>query len=86
MNVTEAIISRRSIRAFLSKPVKKEKLEAILKMAARAPSWANSQPWNVFVATGDTLEPYQEGLSGKVRCRRFRRAGGSPAGRVAGIG
>ena len=56
MNVTEAIIARRSIRAFLSKPVKKEKLEAILKMAARAPSWANSQPWDVFVATGDTLD------------------------------
>lgn len=56
MNVIEALNARHSTRAFLSTPVEKEKLLAVLEAAARTPSWANSQPWEVFVATGGTLE------------------------------
>ena len=56
MTVFESINARRSIRAFLPTPVEKEKLNAILEVAARTPSWANSQPWDVLVATGGTLE------------------------------
>jgi len=56
MNVNDALYARHSTRAFLSKPVEREKLNAILEAAAHSPSWANSQPWEVFVATGDTLE------------------------------
>ena len=56
MNVTEALYARHSARAFLSTPVEQEKLQAILEAAARTPSWANSQPWEIFVAVGDTLE------------------------------
>jgi nitroreductase len=65
MHVTEAMIARRSTRAFLSKKVEREKLEAVLKIAARAPSWANSQPWEVFVATGGTLERIKKGYAEK---------------------
>lgn len=56
MNITEALNARHSARAFLPTPVEKDKLAAILKAAARTPSWANSQPWEVFVATGDTQQ------------------------------
>jgi nitroreductase len=31
-------------------------LEAILTDALRTPSWANTQPWEIFVAGGDALE------------------------------
>ena len=55
MNVIEALNSRHSTRAFLPTPVEKEKLTAILEAAVRSPSWANSQPWEVFLATGETL-------------------------------
>jgi nitroreductase len=65
MNVTEAIKGRHSIRAFLPKPVEKEKLDAILTVSLRAPSWANSQPWEVFVATGATLERIRKGFQQK---------------------
>jgi nitroreductase len=65
MNVTEAINGRHSIRAFLSKPVEKEKLNAILTTALRAPSWANSQPWEVFVAAGAALERIKKGFQQK---------------------
>lgn len=65
MNVLEALKARNSVRAFLSKPVDKEKLNAVLEAAARTPSWANSQPWEVFVAAGDTLDKIKDGYKQK---------------------
>ena len=50
--VDEAITSRHSIRAFLPTPVPRETIEAILQVAARAPSGTNTQPWRVHVLTG----------------------------------
>ena len=60
MHVIDSLYARRSIRAFLSKPVEREKLDAVLKAAERTPSWANSQPWESYVATGATLERIRE--------------------------
>jgi nitroreductase len=51
--VDAAIRSRRSVRAFLPDPVAREDIEAILDVAARAPSGTNTQPWNVIVLTGE---------------------------------
>jgi nitroreductase len=50
--VDEAITSRRSIRAYLPQAVAREDIEAILEVAARAPSGTNTQPWKVYVLTG----------------------------------
>jgi nitroreductase len=50
--VDAAICSRRSVRAFLPDPVAREDIEAILDVAAQAPSGTNTQPWNVIVLTG----------------------------------
>jgi nitroreductase len=65
MNVIEAINARRSNRAFLPKPVEKEKLTAVLEGAAHTPSWANTQPWEIFVATGETLGRIKAGYRQK---------------------
>jgi nitroreductase len=54
--VDEAITSRRSIRAFQPKPVDRADIEAILNVAARAPSGTNTQPWKVYVLTGAIKE------------------------------
>lgn len=51
--VDEVIASRRSIRAFLPTPVAQEDIEAILTVASRAPSGSNTQPWKVYVLTGE---------------------------------
>ncbi|UGQ45295.1 nitroreductase [Massilia endophytica] len=51
--VDAAITSRRSIRAFLPTPVAREDIEAILQVAARAPSGTNTQPWKAYVLTGE---------------------------------
>jgi nitroreductase len=50
--VEEALLSRRSLRAFLPKPVPRETLERILALASRAPSGTNVQPWKVHAVAG----------------------------------
>jgi nitroreductase len=69
MNVTEAINWRHSIRAFLPKPVEREKLDAVLAASVRAPSCANTQPWEIFAATGDTLERIKTGYKQKYESK-----------------
>jgi len=54
--VTEAINTRRSLRAFLPMPVPDSVVREILTTAARAPSGTNMQPWRVYVLTGNTLQ------------------------------
>ena len=50
--VDDNIKARRSIRAFLPKPVEKQKILDLLNVAARAPSGTNTQPWQVYIITG----------------------------------
>jgi nitroreductase len=54
--VDAAITSRHSIRAFLPTPVPQPVIEALLQVAARAPSGTNTQPWQVHVLTGAAKE------------------------------
>ena len=51
-NIFEALESRRSVRAFLPRPVERATVERILSLASRAPSGTNTQPWRVWVAAG----------------------------------
>jgi nitroreductase len=52
-SVEEAILSRRSVRAFRPDPVPRETVERILALAGRAPSGTNIQPWQVIVVAGE---------------------------------
>ncbi len=52
MNVIEALTQRKSVRAYLDKPVDRERICKILKAARHAPSGTNAQPWQVAVVTG----------------------------------
>jgi len=56
MRVSELLEARRSIRAFLPKSIEEETLIAILEAAGKSPSWTNVQPWEVYVAQGETLD------------------------------
>ena len=51
-SVDAAIQSRFSARAFLPKPVPKAIITDLLRVAARAPSGTNTQPWKVYVVQG----------------------------------
>lgn len=52
MNITDAIKTRISTRAFLDKPVTKGQVQEILDIARWAPSGGNLQPWRVHVVMG----------------------------------
>ncbi|WP_377701637.1 nitroreductase [Pseudoduganella sp. UC29_71] len=58
--VDAAITSRRSIRAFLPTPIAREDIEQLLQVAARAPSGTNTQPWKVYVLTGEKKQLLSE--------------------------
>lgn len=51
-SVEEALLTRRSVRAFTSDPVPRAMVEDILALASRAPSGTNIQPWKVRVLAG----------------------------------
>ncbi|WP_375685345.1 nitroreductase [Bartonella sp. TT110JLCBS] len=63
MSVFQSILSRKSIRAFTDQPVRLETIKEILKLAARAPSGTNIQPWQVIVLTGSVLQKVGQELS-----------------------
>jgi nitroreductase len=60
MEVAKAIKERKSIRAFKPDPVPQSVLKDIIEQALRAPSWANTQPWEFAVVTGKKLKAIQD--------------------------
>ena len=66
MNVTEAVRSRHSIRAFLDKPVPESVLREVLETAARAPSGGNLQPWRLFVVAGAPLAEFKARMAKRL--------------------
>lgn len=62
MNVSEAVVARRSIRSFLDTPVSDTQISQLLEKAARAPSGGNVQPWRVFVINGPTMPKFLQFL------------------------
>ncbi|MFC3174690.1 nitroreductase [Novosphingobium bradum] len=62
MNVTEAVRSRRSVRAFTGQPVPFETIRDLLEGARWAPSGCNFQPWEATVLTGEALAALQAKL------------------------
>jgi nitroreductase len=67
MNVHDAVSGRRSVRAFLRRPVPIETVQRVLTTARAAPSNANFQPQYVDVLVGDALT----GFTGAM-LERFR--------------
>ena len=56
MSVAEILRSRRSVRAFLDRPVDRATIADILDTARFAPSGGNLQPWHVDVLAGEALD------------------------------
>ena len=62
VTVMQALMSRRSIRAFLPDAVDETALRQIFDHARRAPSGSNTQPWKAYVLTGEA----RDALSRKI--------------------
>ena len=54
--VSQFLASRRSTRDFLPTPVPQEVLDQILTDSLTAPSWSNTRPFKVAIATGDVRD------------------------------
>lgn len=62
MHVDEAIRRRNSVRRFLSTSAPTSVVHHILRVAARAPSGNNVQPWKVYVVAGEARQRLCEAL------------------------
>ena len=60
METREAILGRRSIRNFLKKEVPENLIKEILADCQWAPSWGNTQPWEIMVVTGPRLGTFKQ--------------------------
>ena len=58
--IEEALLSRRSLRAFRPEPVPRASVERILALASRSPSGTNVQPWKVYAIAGAPKEMLAE--------------------------
>lgn len=74
MNVSDAVRTRRSVRAFLDTPVDGEVLREVLSSAARAASGGNLQPWRLFVVGGEPLAAMKE----RLRQRLYEQPASEP--------
>jgi nitroreductase len=70
METLTAIRERKSIRAFLPKPVSRERIAQVLEASRWAPSGSNRQPWRVTVATGEHCRALAERLVARCRERQ----------------
>jgi nitroreductase len=83
MDVIEAILNRRSVRDFSSRPVDRATIMKIFEAAIYSPSGGNGQPWEVFIAAGATIErirkKYQERAKGGTAAPPRPGTGGPPS-------
>ncbi len=56
MDFDEVVRGRHSVRDFDGEPVPEKDIRAIVEEAGLAPSWGDTQPWRVYVATGAVMD------------------------------
>ncbi len=63
MKTIEAIMTRRSVRAFENMPVTEDQLKTLLEAAMNAPSAGDGRPWHFVVTTDrETLDALADGV------------------------
>ena len=67
MDIVEAVNQRKSIRAFKPDPVPQETLKELMELALRAPSWANTQPWEFAIVGGSKVAEIGQAFMEKAK-------------------
>jgi nitroreductase len=65
-DLDQTIRERRSVRGFSPKPVPRETLDEVLRLAQQAPSNCNVQPWRVYIASGEVVRTLRAALVDSV--------------------
>lgn len=60
MELREVVRERRSIRRFIKKSVPDEIIQGLIADALWSPSWGNTQPWEIVIASGEPLEHFKK--------------------------
>jgi nitroreductase len=58
MKVSDAVLARRSIRAFTCQPINNKVIKDLLALAARSPSGGNLQPWKIYVVNDQSMKKF----------------------------
>ena len=75
MDVTEAIVARRSVRGYLDRAVDPALLKDLALKAARAATGGNIQPWHVDIVHGDAIARLKAIMAGKIERRETETPG-----------
>jgi nitroreductase len=73
MELLRGIRTRRSVRAFKDRPIDKPALKKIILAASNAPSYSNTQPWEIAIVAGEKrkklIEDLRQAVESKMRAR-----------------
>lgn len=78
MEITRLVDERASCRAFRPEPVDDTLVDAVLARAQQAPSWCNTQPWQVHLLQGEALTSFAKALGEHVSTQPQRADLGLP--------
>jgi len=62
MDYQQVVDSRHSCRGFSGQPVTRHEVEQIAALAAKSPSWGNTQPWKLYAVGGDKAKEIRRRL------------------------
>ncbi len=60
---TELLKARHSCRGFLPDQVPRDTIAKIVQTAQNVPSWCNSQPWQLAIASGKTTDRFRKAMT-----------------------
>jgi len=63
MNVTDAVMARKSTRDFLPEPIDTAVIRELLEKASRAPSGGNVQPWKIWVINDESMAAFRQHMA-----------------------
>jgi nitroreductase len=64
--LSQLLHGRYSCRAFAPEPLPRARIHAILDAAQRTASWCNAQPWQLTIASGDSLARLRAALQDRL--------------------
>lgn len=73
--LSDAMKSRKAIRDFLETPISRDAIYEILALASRAPSGTNTQPWRVYVLTGNAKEELTAVINDEISKENIAQTG-----------
>lgn len=75
MNVSEAVVERRSVRGYTDREVPLSVLKELALKSARAATGGNIQPWHIDIVTGAKMDELKAIMRGKLERRETEKPG-----------